>query len=650
MAKTYYVTTPIYYPSGKLHIGNTYTTVLCDMLKRYKALRGYDTYYLTGMDEHGKKIETVARERGIEPEAHVDEMATQTKALWDQMRISYDDFIRTTEKRHKSVVQKNFETLLAQGDIYLGTYKGHYCMPCESFYTENQLGENNTCPDCGRETTRLEEESYFFKLSKYQKRLLAYIEENPDFITPETRKNEVIAFIKQGLNDLSVSRTTFDWGIKVVSNPKHVVYVWIDALSNYISALGYGTEDDGLFKKYWHGDEVVHVIGKDILRFHAIYWPIILMALDIPITFKLHAHGFYMMKDGKMSKSKGGVIYPDTVLKRYGLDELRYFLLRELPYGGDGVYSPEAFVERINFDLANDFGNLLNRTVSMINQYFGGTISQNNDGATDFDNELLATITDVIRQYKTHMNGLRVSSAIQEVWRLIGRTNKYIDETTPWLLAKDANARAKLENVLYHLAESLRHIGVLLIPILIEAAPKLFEQLNIDETVQTWESLTFGSKTTYTVTDKPVPLFPRLQVEKEVQLLKEIIRGKASVDASGKKQTKKTAETLPEVSIEDFFKLDLRVGKITACKKHPDADKLLVSTVDIGEGERQIVSGVAAHYTPESLVGKKVVVVVNLKPASLRGVKSEGMLLAGSNQDQLEIITLDNLKPGDKVK
>ncbi|TVP95065.1 MAG: methionine--tRNA ligase [Acholeplasmatales bacterium] len=645
MSKTYYITTPIYYPSGKLHIGNTYTTVLCDTLKRYKALRGFDTYYLTGMDEHGKKIETVAAERGVAPLEHVKEMAEETQALWDTLEISYDDFIRTTEKRHKTVVQKIFEKLLDQGDIYLGTYKGYYCMPCESFYTETQLGEQHTCPDCGRETSQLEEESYFFKLSKYQKKLLQFIEDHPDFITPETRKNEVVAFIKQGLNDLSVSRTTFDWGIKVVSNPKHVVYVWIDALSNYISALGYGTDNDQLYQKYWQGTEVVHVVGKDILRFHAIYWPIMLMALGVPVNFKLHAHGFYMMRDGKMSKSKGQVIYPDIILKRYGLDELRYFLLRELPYGSDGVFTPEAFVERINFDLANDFGNLLNRTISMINKYFSGTIRINETVQTDYDAALSSLTDDVIKNTKSLMNTFKVSQALQEVWRLISRTNKYIDETMPWVLAKDEAQKPVLENVLYHLAESLRQIGILLKPVLIHASSNLFKQLNVPDSLQEWESLAFGKQKTYTVIAKPTPLFPRLDVDEEVKALQELIR-------QGVEETTPQPEaTVPEITIDDFVKLDLRIGKVLTCQPHPDADKLLVSTVDIGQGQtKQIVSGIAKHYRPEELLGQHVLVLTNLKPVKLRGVLSEGMLLAGSNKETLEVLFAHKLKAGDIVK
>ncbi len=643
MNKTYYITTPIYYPSGKLHIGNTYTTVFCDALKRYKALRGFDTYYLTGMDEHGKKIETVAEERDMHPLDHVDEMAKETRALWDRLDITYDDFIRTTEKRHKTVVQKIFEQLIEQGDIYLGTYKGFYCMPCESFFTDTQLGENNTCPDCGRETSQLEEESYFLRLSKYQKRLLNFIEEHPDFITPETRKNEVVSFIKQGLNDLSVSRTTFDWGIKVISNPKHVVYVWIDALSNYISALGYGTDNDEKFQKYWHGDEVVHVTGKDILRFHAIYWPILLMALDIPVNFRLHAHGFYQAKEGKMSKSKGSVVYPDTIINHYGLDELRYFLLRELPYAGDGIFTPESFIERINYDLANDFGNLLNRTISMINKYFDGTINRNPDFTHEADAALEKHLDETILQYKESMDSFKVSEAIKSLWSLISRTNKYIDETTPWILAKSEDKKDDLENVMYHLAESLRHIGILLTPILPDASQALFKQLGVLERLQTWESLEFGAGKTFDVVAKPNPLFPRLDSEKETERLKGIIRGEEDEDIEPVDETNLA-------TLDDFNKLDLRIAEILNAKYHPNADKLLVLSVDAGEKEpRQIVAGIAKDYTPESLKGRKVVVIVNLEPVTLRGERSEGMLLAGSNKKKLEVLTVQGLNAGDHV-
>ncbi len=643
MAKTYYITTPIYYPSGKLHIGNTYTTVLCDALRRYKDMRGYDTFYLTGMDEHGKKIETVAKERNLPPIRHVDEIAEETEKLWERMRISHDDFIRTTEKRHKTVVQKIFERLLDQGDIYPGMYEGYYCMHCESFFTESQLEEGNLCPDCGRETSKLQEESYFLRLSKYEKKLLDFIEKNPGFITPESRKNEVVAFLRQGLQDLSVSRTTFDWGIKVVSNPKHVVYVWIDALSNYLSALGYSTDDDAKFQKYWFGDEVVHVVGKDILRFHAIYWPIMLMALDIPITFRLHVHGFYMQKEGKMSKSKGGVIYPDTLIENYGLDELRYFLLRELPYGSDGVFTPESFINRINFDLANDFGNLLNRTISMINKYFQGKVTAYSEATTPYDEDLRKVAEATVADYETLMDELKVAEAIKTAWKLISRANKYIDETTPWLLAKDESKSGELENVLYHLAESLRIVGILLRPILLEASRALFKQLGVPKSLREYETVTFGELSEITVTKKPSPLFPRLDVKEEVQKLQKVIRGE--------EESEKTEEDETLVSLDDFTKLDVRVAKVVECRNHPNADKLLVLTVDVGDlGTRQLVAGVAKHYEPKELEGKLVVAIVNLELVNLRGEKSEGMLLAGSNEKTMEILFVKDLEPGDPVQ
>ncbi|MCF7925665.1 MAG: methionine--tRNA ligase, partial [Candidatus Izimaplasma sp.] len=444
MTKTFYITTPIYYPSGKLHIGNSYTTVLCDTIARYKKMRGYDTWYLTGMDEHGQKVESVANELDISPQKHVDYIAEETKKLWDILDIEYDDFIRTTEDRHEMVVEKIFEQLLEQGDIYLGHYEGYYCIHDESFFTETQLEDGHICPDCGRETKLVKEESYFLKLSKYQEWLLEYINDHPDFITPESRKNEVVRFIESGLQDLSVSRTSFDWGVSVKSNPKHVIYVWIDALSNYITALGYGSNDDSKFRTYWHGDEVVHVVGKDILRFHAIYWPIMLKALGIDVTFKLYAHGWYMMKDGKMSKSKGKVVYPNQLIERYGLDSVRYYLLREIPYSGDGVFTPEDFVARINYDLANDFGNLLNRTITMINKYFDSKLTKPSKSYFDVDAELKAMIATTTKNYEIAMEKLDVSQAIKHVWTLVSRTNKYIDETMPWVLAKDDKEQDKL--------------------------------------------------------------------------------------------------------------------------------------------------------------------------------------------------------------
>ncbi|MFP4478488.1 MAG: methionine--tRNA ligase [Candidatus Izemoplasmatales bacterium] len=647
--KTFYITTPIYYPSGKYHIGSAYTTCLCDSVKKYKQLQNYDTRFLTGNDEHGQKMAETAAKNNRTPQEHVDYMAKLSKELWSTLKIDYDDFIRTTEDRHEKVVQDIFEKLLANDDIYLGEYTGHYCVSCEAYFTETQLLEGNVCPDCGLETKILKEETYFLRLSKYADRLLKYIEDNPEFIVPETRKNEVVQFVKSGLNDLSVSRTAFDWGVKVKSNPKHVVYVWIDALSNYITALGYGSKDDTLYQKYWaNGDEVVHVVGKDILRFHAIYWPIMLMALDLPIKFKLFAHGWYMMKEGKMSKSKGNVIYPEQLVEAYGLDAFRYYIVRELTYGHDGEFTPEDYVKRINTDLVNDYANLVSRTISMVNKYFDGTVSQKNHNHEykKFELELEETADNVFKQYQESMDSLKIAEALSEVSALVKRTNKLIDDTFPWDLAKDDSKKDVLESVMYHLLESIRLITILYQPFLLETSPKVFDGLNVGEGLRVFPSFKFGEKPLYQVVEKLPHLFPRLDVEKESENIKEMMEANKP-----KEEEKRDFEMKAEIEYDDFSKLDLVVGHIIDAREHPNADKLLVFDVDTGDKVRTIVSGIAKFYKPEDLKAKNVMVVANLKPVKLRGVLSEGMILSAEDKDgNLKVIELNKeLEPGDKI-
>jgi methionyl-tRNA synthetase len=643
---TFYITTPIYYPSGKLHIGHAYTTVAGDAMTRYKKLRGFDAYYLTGTDEHGEKIQKKADEMNITPLEYIDPIVESAKELWKKLDIQYDDFIRTSEERHEKVVQKIFERFITQGDIYKGDYEGLYCTPCESFYTETQLVDKK-CPDCGREVHLVKEEAYFFKMSKYADRLLKFYEENVEFIEPESRKNEMINnFIKPGLEDLCVSRTSFDWGVKVPSDPKHVVYVWIDALSNYITALGYMSDDNTLFKKYWPAD--VHLVGKEIVRFHTIYWPIMLMALDLPLPKKVFAHGWLLMREGKMSKSKGNVVYPELLIDKYGLDTVRYFLLRELPFGADGVFTPEAYVERINFDLANDLGNLLNRTISMLNKYFNGQIKDVPTSDVPLDQELKQFIDDKINAYEENFEKLRFSVALQEVWSIISRANKYIDETTPWVLARNEEQFGRLYEVLYNLVETLRIVSVLVSPVLTKAPIQIQEQLGIKSKDQTtYESIrTFGKVKEVTVVATPSPIFPRLDMEQEIEYIKEQMNGPVKKGPVVEKPT-----DVEEISIDDFNKVDLRVGQIVACKKHPNADRLLVSQIDLGYETRQIVSGIAKYYEPQDLINKKVVVVTNLKPVKLRGELSQGMILAASFENDLTLPTiLQELPNGSKVK
>lgn len=653
--KTYYITTPIYYPSGRLHIGNAYTTIACDVMARYKRMRGFDVFYLTGADEHGQKIQTKAEAEGITPKEYTDGIVADMKTLWDKLEITHDKFIRTTDEEHKVVVQEIFEKLLKQGDIYLGEYEGWYSVQDEEYFTETQLDEVFRDADgkmiggiapSGHEVQLVKEESYFFRMSKYQDRLMAYYDENPEFIQPDSRRNEMLNnFIKPGLEDLAVSRTTFDWGVPVKSDPKHVVYVWIDALTNYISALGYSTSEDALFKKYWPAD--LHMIGKEIVRFHSIYWPIMLMALDLPLPKKILGHGWLVMKDGKMSKSKGNVIYPSDIIDRYGLDALRYYLMREVPFGNDGVFTPEAFVDRTNYDLANDLGNLVNRTISMINKYFGGELPAYAGQLNEFDAPLEALVQDEVKKYETAMENAQFNKALQSIWTIVSRSNKYIDETTPWVLAKDESQKQALGNVMTHLAENIRIAAVLLKPYLPFGPKEIFRQLNItDESQQTFESiLTYGQiKIDGQMIAKPEPIYPRLDTAEEVEHIKGLMAPSAEEEVE-------EIEDTNEITIDDFSKVEMRVATIIAADSVKKADKLLKIQVDLGTEKRQIVSGIAKQYAPEDIIGKKVIVVTNLKPVKLRGEMSQGMILSAEKGKQLTLISVpDGIENGSIVK
>lgn len=633
---TYYVTTPIYYPSSKLHIGHTYTTVAADAIARYKRVTGYDVMFLTGTDEHGQKIQNVAKEQNLHPKDFLDGVVADIKKLWETMEISYDDFIRTTDEDHKRRVQMLFKTLYEKGDIYKGAYEGLYCTPCESFWTDSQLKDGN-CPDCGRPVQVTKEEAYFFKLSKYQDRLLELFEQNPDILEPKSRINEMINnFIKPGLDDLCVSRSTFDWGIPVPIEEGHVIYVWLDALSNYITALGYPETKDGKFAKYWPAD--VHLVGKEIVRFHTIIWFAILMALEIPVPKKVFGHGWILLEGGKMSKSVGNIVDPVVLIERYGVDALKYFLLREYTFGQDGLFTNEVLLNRINADLANDLGNLVSRTVSMVEKYRDAVVPAIGE-ATAFDEDLVRVATSASELVDKRLDNLDFSGALEEIWKVIRRTNKYIDETMPWVLAKDAADASKLDTVLYHLVEGIRIISVLIQPFLFHTSRKIWQQINVSEgAATTWEtSYTFGIYPVGTKVEKGEALFPRIDIKAELEALEAL----SKANKSPEKVVKETIPYKPEITIEDFAKVDLRTAKVIAAKAHPSADKLLILTLQVGDEERQVVSGIAKHYTPDQLVGLDVIVVANLKPVKLRGELSQGMILAATSGEVLTLVTAD---------
>ena len=661
MTKSFYITTPIYYPSGKLHIGSAYTTIACDVLARYKRMMNYDVFYLTGLDEHGQKIQQKAEEAGITPQAYVDGMAVGVKELWQLLDISYDKFIRTTDDYHEKVVAQVFERLLAQDDIYLGEYSGWYSVSDEEFFTESQLAEvyrdengkviGGVAPS-GHEVEWVSEESYFLRLSKYQDRLVEFFKSQPDFITPDGRLNEMLKnFIEPGLEDLAVSRTTFTWGVQVPSNPRHVVYVWFDALLNYVTALGFGQEDHENFEKFWNGT-VFHMVGKDILRFHSIYWPILLMMLDIKLPERLIGHGWFVMKDGKMSKSKGNVIYPEMLVERFGLDPLRYYLMRSLPVGSDGTFTPEDYVARINYELANDLGNLLNRTVAMINKYFGGQVPAYVENVTAFDADLAKVVEENIAEYHKQMNSVDYPRALEAVWNIISRTNKYIDETAPWVLAKEDGDKEQLAAVMAHLAASLRVVAHLIQPFMMNTSNAIMEQLGLGLDFDL-ENLTLaGFPENVTVVAKGTPIFPRLDMEEEIAYIQ-------SQMTAGKPQEK---EWIPEevelksekdeIKFEDFDKVEIRVAEVKEVERVEGSDKLLRFRLDAGDGEdRQILSGIAKFYPNEQeLVGKKLQIVANLKPRKMmKKYVSQGMILSAEHGDQLTVLTVDPSVPNGSI-
>ncbi len=637
--KPFYITTPIYYPSAKLHIGHAYCTTIADSIARFHRLAGEDVFFLTGSDEHGQKIQQKAEEAGIKPIEYTDKIVAGFQNLWKKLNISNDDFIRTTEKRHEKVVQEIFRRIYEKGDIYKGSYKGLYCTPCESYWTEHQLDENGCCPDCGRPVQEVSEEAYFFKMSNYQDRILSYIEEHPDFIQPVSRRNEMINFIKQGLEDLCISRTSFDWGIPVPMDEKHVIYVWFDALTNYLTPIGF-LDDPEKFSKYWPAN--LHLVGKEIVRFHTIIWPCILMALDLPLPEKVYGHGWLIVDGDKMSKSKGNVIDPIGLIDEFGADAIRYFLLREINLGQDGNFSRDALIQRINSDLANDLGNLLHRTLNMVGKFQDGVLIAP-QGESEIDKSLKSDAAETVAYFAENMAKMELSLSIKKVWAFISRANKYIDETAPWALAKDETKKQELANVMYNLAESLRHISVLISPFMPITAERIWQQLGLPgefaavqlDDIKAWGGIAGGHKV-----GTPEQLFPRIEVEKEEAPAKKEKPAKEKKNKPEKK-AEKAADDNAEVSIDDFAKIHLRVVKVLAAEPVPKTEKLLKLTVDLGDEQREIVSGIAKHYEPADLVGKNVVMVINLKPAKIRGIVSHGMVLAASQGDDLKVLSVD---------
>ena len=639
--KTFYITTPIYYPSDKLHIGHTYSTVAADTEARYRRLKGYDTFFLTGTDEHGQKIEDKAKAAGVTPKEYVDNIVAGIKDLWKLMNISYDKFIRTTDEYHEKAVQKIFKKMYDKGDIYKGYYEGLYCKPCESFWTETQAVDGK-CPDCGRPVGKATEEAYFFKLSAYGDKLIKYYEEHPGFIEPQSRQNEMINnFIKPGLQDLCVSRSSFKWGIPVPVDENHVIYVWLDALTNYITALGYGSDDDSLYKKFWPAN--VHLIGKDIIRFHTIYWPAFLMSIDEPLPQKVYGHGWVLLEGGKMSKSKGNVVDPVVLAERYGVDALRYYLLREIAFGSDGTFSNENLINRINSDLANDLGNLVSRTVAMVIKYFGGTIPAERESG-EFDDDLKVLAAKTAEAADDALDKLNFSIGLTEIWKFVSRTNKYIDETAPWALAKDESKRARLAEVMYNLCESIRIISVLIAPFMPDTCAEIRRQLGLEGGFEWDECKEFGKNATYTVCKGDI-IFPRIDLEKELAELE-------ATHAEPVNPLKAEIEGVAKIGIDDFAKVDLRVAKVVECVPVKKAKKLLQLTLDDGTGSpRTVASGIAKWYKPEDIIGKSVILVSNLKPAVLCGVESCGMILAAdAGEDEVKVIFVDGIPAGSKVR